>query len=74
MTRWRIRGADIIEGDKEFTATFQCTNGETGVELTVAITQPRGTQARDMVGALRAAAELLRQAASNELEPAKLDS
>lgn len=78
MAKWHVRNPQLDEREHDYTATFTCTNGETGAELTVAITQKRGTPelaqpASDLVGALRAAAELLRRAASDELEAAKLN-
>lgn len=78
MTSWHVHSPRLDEREHDYTATFTCTNGESGAELTVAITQKRGTSdlaqpASDLVGALRATAELLRRAAADELKPAPLN-
>lgn len=73
MTRWHVTPGDIVERTQDFTATFSCTNGETGAVLEVAITQKRGGKAIDLVGALLSTGELLRQAASDQLEPTKFN-
>lgn len=68
MTAWRVTPGDIDERPHDFTAHFTCTNGETGNSVQVTITQKRGTLASDMVGALLASGELLRQANDGELD------
>lgn len=73
MTKWHVHSPTLDESDKDFTAGFTCTNGETGKVVLVKITQQRGTVVSDMVGALRASAELLRQAANDTLEPTKFN-
>jgi hypothetical protein len=66
---WHIKAGEIYEREKDYTATFSCTNGETGAVTHVAITQLRGGEALDLVGALRATAEVLRLVADgDELE------
>lgn len=73
MTRWHVTNPQLDERGDDFTASFTCTNGETGKVVSVSITQRKGCPASDLVGALQATAELLRRAASDELEAAKLN-
>lgn len=70
---WTVRPGDIIEQNQHYTATFDCTNGETGAMLKVAITQKRGGTALDLVGALRAAAEVLRQVSEEDDDDTSLN-
>jgi hypothetical protein len=74
MTRWHITNPQLDEREKDYTAEFTCTNGETGKAVRVTITQQKGDPAADLVGALRSVATLLVRTASNddELEPAKI--
>lgn len=65
-SKWHVMPGDITEKDNEYTATFSCTNGETGAVTEVAITQQRGGEALDLVGALLSTGELLRQVTCNE--------
>jgi len=73
MTKWHVHSPALDERENDFTASFTCTNGETGKVVRVTITQERGNPAADLIGGLRATAELLRQAASDELATAKLN-
>ncbi len=68
---WHVTPGDIDERPQDYTAHFSCTNGETGKVVRLTITQQRGCPASDLVGGLRAVAELLRQVDSDELETPK---
>lgn len=57
--KWHVHSPALDERETDFTATFTCTNGETGKTVKVTITQQKGEPASDLVGGLRAVAMLL---------------
>lgn len=73
MTQWHVHSPTLDERETDFTASFTCTNGETGKTVRVTIAQQKGDPAADLVGALRATAMLLVKSASGELEPTKFN-
>lgn len=66
MSRWRIKAAEakITETDKEYTAQFDAHNVDTGALIKVQFTQSKPGPVSDVIGALRAIAQLLWNAAN----------
>ena len=65
--RWRITNPQLDERDKDFTASFTCTNADTDQTVIVTVTQVKGHPASDLIYALRATAQMLAQAARDDL-------
>jgi len=62
-TRWRMLSADLDEREKDYTATFVMLNVDSGEQVTVALSANKGGPATDLVGACRATATSLINAA-----------
>jgi hypothetical protein len=57
-TRWRLLSTDLVEREKDYTATFVMLNVDSDAQVTVALTTAKGP-ASDLIGACRATAVLL---------------
>jgi hypothetical protein len=61
MSRWKVipSAADIIVRDKDWTAQFECHNIGTGTAVKIELTQGHGGPVTDLIGALKALAQVL---------------
>jgi hypothetical protein len=68
MTTWRITNPRLEERELDYTATFTCTNGETGRAVSVSLQQQKGGPASDLISALRAVTQIMYKAATTDDE------
>lgn len=68
MSRWKIVPAatDIIEREKDYTASFDAHNIDTGATVNIEFTQAKGGPVADLIEALRATAQRLLIAATGD--------
>jgi len=66
MSRWKIENVGLNEREHNYTATFNCTNVDTNGVVTLTLTQQKGEPASDLVGALRALAQLMVKASGSD--------
>ena len=66
MSTWRIKSANLTEREQDFSADFIATNLDTGKSVTITLQQRKGDPATDLIGALRALAQLLVKTSKKE--------
>jgi hypothetical protein len=66
MSRWRIDSTGFEERALDYTATFTCTEVDLNQGVTITLTQNKGEPAANLVGSLRALAQLMLRAAGSK--------
>jgi hypothetical protein len=71
VSRWKVvpSAAEIVVREKDWSAQFECHNLESRAVVKVEITQMHGGPVTDLIGALRALAQVLTKAALKDDSP-----
>lgn len=70
MSRWKVESRGLDEYETRYTARFRCTNIDTSEYLDISVSQAKHAPASDLVGSLRALAQLVvRTATEDESQP-----
>jgi hypothetical protein len=68
VSRWSIKVTQLDEHENGCTAVFTCTEVDMNRSVVVTLSQKRGEPAADLVGALRALAQLMVRASGSDEE------
>jgi hypothetical protein len=70
MSRWKIvpSARDIVVREHDWTAEFDCHNLGTDMVVKIEMTQQHGGPVTDLIGALKALAQVLVKAAANDYD------
>lgn len=66
MSRWRVGDPQLNEREHDWDAVFVMTNADTGDTVTITLQQQQKKPATDLVGALRALAQIFVRATGSD--------